>query len=145
MAQIYNVRGAEREVIETCNLFLQVVGHDPKMQAAALNLRGLGAWNMGRRDGDPKKYADAETSSRRALDIEPGMVVLHYNVGMILLAQGRDEQGLGELKIYLEKDPQGQYGATARRHRRSRLAAASRPRFGGRRIRRARVSEVPGH
>jgi thiol-disulfide isomerase/thioredoxin len=115
IAQIYNVQGAETAVIETCDQFLQVVGPDSKMQAAALNLKGVTAWNIGRRDGEPRKYDDAEASFRRALHLEPGMVVLHYNLGMIELVQGRDEEGLSELRTYLDKDPHGRYVAAARR------------------------------
>jgi thiol-disulfide isomerase/thioredoxin len=114
MVRAYNALGAEQDVIKTCDFYLQVVGADPKKQAAAHSMKGMAAWSVGHRTADPGKYAEAEARFRRALAIEPDMAVLHYNIGRILLARGQDQPGVEQMKIYLQKEPEGPYAAAAR-------------------------------
>jgi thiol-disulfide isomerase/thioredoxin len=49
-----------------------------------------------------KKLKEAEEELRQALALDPEQAIAHFNLGMILLKQGSDAEGISELKAYLE-------------------------------------------
>ncbi len=63
---------------------------------------------------DQKKLQAAEAVFRQALAIEGAPSVLHYNLGVTLLQLNRDEEGVAEMKQYIQLEPRGTYIALAR-------------------------------
>jgi thiol-disulfide isomerase/thioredoxin len=55
---------------------------------------------MSSKPGD-KKLQEAEADIRQALALDPSQAVAHFNLGYVLLKQGRDPEGIAELKTYV--------------------------------------------
>jgi peroxiredoxin len=114
MALAYSGLGAEKNVGETLDKFLLLVAGDSQKQAAAYNLKGQAAWHLARQNSDAKKSAEAESDFVHALELQPDMAILHYNLGLVFLSRKDDARGIEHMKLYLEKDPRGASAASAR-------------------------------
>lgn len=63
-----------------------------------LQIKGLAAEYAG-------KWTEAENYYRRVVREKPEMLGAHYALGLVLIAQGRDEEGAAELRTELSLDP----------------------------------------
>lgn len=64
---------------------------------------------------DSKKLTEAETEFRTAVQEDANVPVYHLNLGIALLKESRDDEGLREVKAYLALAPQGSYSDFARK------------------------------
>jgi len=48
-----------------------------------------------------KKWKESEQEFRQALALAPSVAVVHYQLGLVLMKQERDAEGIGEMKAYL--------------------------------------------
>jgi len=71
-------------------------------KALAVQARVLRAAVLTQLAGKPrdKKLKEAETELRAALALDPDQPNLHFDLGMVLLKQGSDAEGIAELKAY---------------------------------------------
>lgn len=72
--------------------------NDPKVWAATGNIYALWA------NVSPDQYARAEAAYRRALELAPDIATYHTALGLILVREGRTEDGLVELERAVELD-----------------------------------------
>jgi thiol-disulfide isomerase/thioredoxin len=70
---------------------------------------------MSSKPGD-KKLQEAEADIRQALALNPSQAIAHFNLGYVLLKQGRDAEGIAELQTYVSA-PGVQSGDLAQAHR----------------------------
>ncbi|HXQ27139.1 MAG TPA: redoxin domain-containing protein [Candidatus Acidoferrales bacterium] len=56
---------------------------------------------------DPKKLKTAESEYRAALQIDASSVTAHFNLGVVLLRESQEAEGISELKSYLLLAPDG--------------------------------------
>ena len=56
---------------------------------------------------DPKKLKEAEQEFRTATQLDNGDALAHYHLGVLLLRQSRDQEGVQELGIFLHASPEG--------------------------------------
>ena len=86
--------------IETAQRALDLAGTDARLLARAHTYKGLALQALAEKDGTPSKLQDAEAEFRAALvaDPESNLPDLYYNLGVVLLKQKRDEEGIAELK-----------------------------------------------
>jgi thiol-disulfide isomerase/thioredoxin len=90
----------------------------PDESARAENQLGLAL--VSRAGKDPKGLSEAEAAHRRALEASKGkMTAAAYNLAVVQLRQGKKKEGLANLKLYLEREPNGPRAALARSLRRS--------------------------
>ena len=115
LAQSFHQMGVASNAIAACDRILSLVTDNPKMQAAACNLKGLAAFGLARRGKDQKLFATAEQSFRQAAALMPDEAMPHYNLGRVLVARGQPLAGVEELKRYLDKEPEGANAHLARR------------------------------
>ena len=90
--------------IETAQRGIELAGTDARLLARAHTYKGLGFQALAERDGPPAKLHDAEAEFRAALVADPESILpdLHYNLGVVLLKQNRDDEGVAELKKEIE-------------------------------------------
>ncbi len=69
----------------------------------AESVRGIGLLKAGK----PDAVEQAETAFRGAVAADATNVRARFNLGYVLLRQGRDEEGLAELRQYLAGEPTG--------------------------------------
>jgi thiol-disulfide isomerase/thioredoxin len=56
---------------------------------------------------DPKKLQAAESEYRSAAQLDPNNAAIHLNLGIVLLRQSREPDGIAELNAYLRLAPDG--------------------------------------
>jgi peroxiredoxin len=106
MAQAYQGLGAYKNLIETCEKAIEFVANDTQLRAQLYNLEGVG-FQLLSEGQDQKKLQQAESALRRGLALDFALPSLRYNLGIVLLQQQRDAEGVAELKNYLEAQPSG--------------------------------------
>ena len=85
------------------------------MQAQAYNLKGIAIQKQSDGGKDQKKLQEAEAALRQAVTAKADYAESHYNLGVVLLQQNRDPEGIAELKKYLELAPDQFNSADARK------------------------------
>lgn len=106
MAQAYQGLEAYKNVVESCDKMIELSASDPKTQAMGFNLKGI-ALQTQAGVKDQKKLQEAEAVFRQALALDTGLAIVHYNLGFTLLQEGRDPEGIAELKKFNELQPEG--------------------------------------
>ncbi|MEP6911592.1 MAG: redoxin domain-containing protein [bacterium] len=126
MAVAYHGLEAYKNAIESCDKVIELTDA-AQLRVQAYNEKGL-ALQAQSEVKDQKKLREAETVFRQGLAMDAGLHVLHFNLGVVLLQQSRDPEGIAELQKYLELQPKGANSDTARKMienpRRSREAYA---------------------
>lgn len=114
MAQAYQGLFAYKNVLESCDKVIELGGSDTKLQAQAYNLKGLALQSLaqGKHQG---RLQEAEAVFRQALTLEGAPSIAHYNLGFVIMQQGRDPEGIAALQKYLELERSGAYTDTARK------------------------------
>jgi len=64
---------------------------------------------------DKKDLAKAELDCREALKLQPDMGEAHFDLGLVLMREGRDDEGLSEVKTYVGGWPNGHSVAYAKK------------------------------
>ncbi len=97
-------------VIETAQTAIELAQGDPLLRARAHTARGTAFQSLAEKD--PSKLSDAEREFRQALEADPESRVadLHFNLGVALMKQTRDAEGIAELNKELA---QRAHGSTA--------------------------------
>lgn len=116
LANAFEALGAYKNVEETCDQMLALIGSSsPIHAAAAWNLKGLAILKQSKAQKDMKRLPDAEAAFRSAFAADPNLHVVHYNLGYAMMVSGDDAGGIAELKAYLQAEPDGRSAADARR------------------------------
>jgi thiol-disulfide isomerase/thioredoxin len=111
MARVYRELNAHKSAVDSCTEALKHVGDRKPMEIAIRNLRGLSIGSLVEKNDD-KRLKDAEADFRA---IAPDLPIAQYNLGFTLVRQGRDDEGIVELKAYLIRDGSTREAAEARR------------------------------
>jgi thiol-disulfide isomerase/thioredoxin len=78
---------------------LKYVGNDLRFEAMLRNQLGMALYAQAEKNTD-KAIKDAETEFRAALQLAQAPPITHYNLGLTLLKQSRDDEGKAALQIY---------------------------------------------
>ena len=104
MANAYMGLDAFKTVAQTADKVIELAAADKNMQAEAYNLKGVAIQRQS--DGkDQKKLQEAEAALRLGVAAKADYAEVKYNLGVVLLQQSRDAEGIAELKNYLELAP----------------------------------------
>jgi peroxiredoxin len=114
MANAYQGLEAYKNVGESCDKAIELAPSDSGIQVQAFNLKGVALQSQAE-NKDQKKLKEAEAAFRQGLALDAGLPILHYNLGFTLLQQGQDQDGIAELKKYVELQPNGTKTGDARK------------------------------
>jgi peroxiredoxin/Tfp pilus assembly protein PilF len=114
LAEAYEGLGAHKNVADSCDKVVELAGNDNQLRAEAYNLKGI-ALQASSESKDQKKLQEAEAAFRQGVALNSGVPNLHYNLGVVLLQEGRDPDGVAELKKYVELQPGSANTEPARR------------------------------
>jgi thiol-disulfide isomerase/thioredoxin len=104
MANAFMGLEAYKSVAQSSDRVIELAANNPSMQAEAYNLKGIALQKQW--DGkDQKKLQESETALRQSITLKPDLSEPHYNLGVVLLQQNRDADGIAELKQYVQMDP----------------------------------------
>jgi peroxiredoxin len=112
LAEAYQGLQAYKNVADSCDKVVELAGNDNQLRAQAYNLKGVALQSLSE-GKDQKKLQDAEAALRQGLALNSDVANLHYNLGLVLLQEGRDPAGVAELKKYVELQPNGSNAETA--------------------------------
>lgn len=114
MARAYDGLGAYRNVIESAERVLEYASDDTLLRARAHNLKAVAliALSEGK---DEKKLKAAEAELRQALQLKADLSIVRFNLGVVLLKQNRDAEGIAELRAYLKAEDRGRTAEEARK------------------------------
>lgn len=104
MGQAYLGLEAYKNVVQSCDKAIELAANDPALLAQAYNLKGI-ALQKQSESKDQKKLQEAETALRQAAALNTDLAEIHYNLGVVLMQQNRDPEGISELKKYVEAEP----------------------------------------
>jgi len=110
LAKAYSALGAHRDSAASAEAALPLLD-DPDLQAVSWNQLAISQFALAGKD--PAKLRLAETSFRKVLALVPDAMT-HFNLGVTLLRLSRDDEGSAELRLFLEKSPDGAKSKTAR-------------------------------
>lgn len=99
--------------MDACKDGLKLAGDDKAHQAQIHNLRGS-ALSVLADKPDDKKLRDAEVEFRAALAANASLAAARVNLGTVLLKMHRDDEGLRELREYLDHASDGPAAENAR-------------------------------
>jgi TonB family protein len=113
IARAYEMLGAAKNVVENCDRALAIERNDRTLIAQARQLKAVALQDLGPKDA--KRLREAEEELRAALTLEPAANFLHFNLGLVLLRQGRDADGIAELKEELALRPSSPHAERTRK------------------------------
>jgi peroxiredoxin len=113
MSETYIALQAYKNAIECADKTIELANDDRQLLLKAYNNKGLALQQSADRK-DQKKLKDAEAVFRQGLALEGAPAIMRYNLGVALLQQNRDEEGVAELKQYVKDQPNGGYIEMAR-------------------------------
>ncbi|HEX6974831.1 MAG TPA: redoxin domain-containing protein [Vicinamibacterales bacterium] len=114
MARAYYGMGAYKNAIDSWTEALKVTNGDAKSEATCHNQRGMALFASTTKAD--KKVKDAEEDFRAAIALDSSLGVAHFNLGVALMRQSRDDEGAAELKAFIEQYPRLPQAAEARRY-----------------------------
>jgi thiol-disulfide isomerase/thioredoxin len=114
MARAYNGLSAPKSAADACTEALKFVGGNTSLEASIRNVRGLAMFDLAEKNDD-KRLKDAEADFRAVVELTDAIPIAHYNLGFALLRQGRDDDGIQALNVFLAKAPNLREAAEARR------------------------------
>jgi thiol-disulfide isomerase/thioredoxin/Flp pilus assembly protein TadD len=99
------------DALKSCDRALSSATNDP-LRIKGHALKGSILRDMG---NDPKKLQAAESEYRAAAQLDPNNAAIHLNLGIVLLRESRQPDGIEELNTYLRIAPDGREANYARK------------------------------
>jgi thiol-disulfide isomerase/thioredoxin len=113
LARAYHGQGAFKNEADACADALKWTADDRKLESSVRNQRGLALVALGETAGT-RAFKDAEAEFRAVLALPGAAIVTHYNLGIALLKQNRDEEGIAELRRFVDSGVRTPEADTAR-------------------------------
>jgi thiol-disulfide isomerase/thioredoxin len=101
LARAYHEMGAFKTEAENCAEGLKHVGDDQRLRASLHNQRGMALFSLADKNTD-KEIREAEAEFRSALMLPEAPPIAWFNLGVMLLKQSRDQEGIVALQSYLD-------------------------------------------
>ena len=114
MTDTYYSLEAYRNVIAAADKAVALAPTDTQLLIKVYNNKGLALQAQANKK-DQEKLELAESVFRLGLALPKAPAILRYNLGVTLLQQYRDPEGISELKQYVQLQPQGSYVVLARK------------------------------
>jgi len=101
VARAYRGLGAFKNEADACREALKYAGGDARFEAILHNQLGMALYSQASKNTD-KAIKDAEVEFRAAIALPQAPPIAHYNLGLSLLKQSRDDEGTAALKAYVD-------------------------------------------
>lgn len=104
MANAFMGLEAYKNVAQSCDKVVEFAANNADLQSQAYNLKGIA---IQKQSGgkDQKKLQESEAALRQAVAAKADFAEPLFNLGVVLLQQNRDPEGIAELKKFVELAP----------------------------------------
>jgi peroxiredoxin len=99
------------DALKSCDKAISRASND-QLRTASHALKGNILQGM---EDDPKRLRAAESEYQAAVQLDPNGAVLHLDLGVVLLRESRELDGITELNTYLRLAPNGDYVTYAKK------------------------------
>jgi len=106
--------GSFKPAVDACKDALEFVGDNTDLAARIHNVRGVALSRLAEKPDD-KRLPLAEADLRRALELQPRLASVHFNLGIVLLQMERDDEGVAEMREFVKLVPNAASAAEAKR------------------------------
>jgi thiol-disulfide isomerase/thioredoxin len=113
IARAHQALTAHKDAVKASTDALKYAGGDVSIEADARSVRGISLFAQADRDND-KRWKQAEEDFRAVVATSGTDPIAQYNLGVTLLKQRRDEEGIQELHGFLERAGKRPEAVTAR-------------------------------
>jgi len=107
MARAYQGLGAYKNALDSATDALRLAADDKKFEAFSRNTRGIALIALAGNDSKDKRLKEAESEFRAVLALGNAVPLARYNLGLALLKQVRDDEGVQELKTFISEKRTG--------------------------------------
>ncbi len=114
MALAYHQLGEFKKAVDSCDAALKRTRGDRATEAEVRNVRGSALFASAK-DGGDRKLGEAEADFRAAIAAGDTIPLARFNLATTLMRMNRDDEGIRELKVYLERESTGRHADEARR------------------------------
>ena len=111
LVRAYQTVGGYKNAIDAASKLLEIATDD-KTRCTAHNAIGVSIVVLA--DSKKANYEDGEREFRAAIQLNPDSVMSLYNLGVVLLKEYRDHEGIEILNQYLQRAPNGSDAKDAR-------------------------------
>jgi TonB family protein len=108
MAKAYEGLGASKNVASSCDRAIELAGSDTALAVLARQTKGVALQTLAETK-DQNRLRQAEAEFRAALALDRDAPFLHFNLGVVLMQEHRDDEGIEELKRELSLRPKSLY------------------------------------
>jgi thiol-disulfide isomerase/thioredoxin len=108
MAKAYEGLGASRNVVSSCDRALDLAVSDTALTVLSRQTKGVALQTLAE-TRDQNRLREAEFEFRAALALDPDASFLHFNLGVVLMQEHRDPDGIEELRRELSIRPKSVY------------------------------------
>ena len=108
MAKAYEGLGASKNVASTRDRAIELAGSDTALTVLARQTKGVALQTLAETK-DQNRLRAAEAEFRAALALDRDAPFLHFNLGVVLMQEQRDVEGVEELKRELSLRPRSVY------------------------------------
>ena len=102
MARAYHGLKAHKSAADSCTDALKYVGDDKTLEGSARNTRAISLFALVEKPDD-KRWKQIEEDFRFVMGLGDQYPVAQYNLGLSLLRQKRDDEGIRELQAFLTR------------------------------------------
>jgi tetratricopeptide (TPR) repeat protein len=107
MARAYQGLGAYKNALDSATDALRLAADDKKFEAFSRNTRGIALIALAGNDSKDKRLKEAESEFRAVLALGNAVPLARYNLGLALLKQVRDDEGVQELTTFISEKRTG--------------------------------------
>ena len=101
MSRAYFAMNAFKDAADRCTEALKFTGEDTRLQGQMRYMHGLSFVALGLQKGTTGEFKTAEEDFRATLQLTDKIPVAGFQLGSLLMRQGRDQEGVAALEAYI--------------------------------------------
>src|SRR5580765_4371799 len=103
MSRAYFAGRAYQQAVDSCTEALKFTGTDKRLEGQMHYMRGLAEMALGAQKSTDSELKNAEADFRATVDLTDTIAIANYNLGVVLLKENKDADGVRALQAYVDR------------------------------------------
>jgi len=103
MSRAYFAGRAYQQAVDSCTEALKFTGTDKRLEGQMHYMRGLAEMALGAQKSTDSELKNAEADFRATVDLTDTIAIANYNLGVVLLKENKDAEGVRALQAYVDR------------------------------------------